>query len=258
MARIRSIHPDACDSRKLGSISADAERLWWRLLTHCDDEGRCEDDPRLIYGRVAIQIEGWHVTTVDALLVDLAAVGLLERYEVDGQKLIQVSQWERFQHPQKKKDSTLPPPGDTATGPVRDESDSGSSPQEPCGDTGSVWRGVGEGEGAGAGLPAIPLSPAERRKLIAAAAVVVADRQGKPEQSRSRGEPAKWLAGAIRGITGELTEELADQRLDTSVTAESLADLLAPPPDPTQGFCPDCGARHVGTCEVPADYVAAS
>ena len=47
MAKIRSISPNACESHRLGAITDPAERLYWRLQTHCDDQGRAVDDPRV-------------------------------------------------------------------------------------------------------------------------------------------------------------------------------------------------------------------
>lgn len=102
MARIRSIHPDACDSRKLAAVSSDAERLFWRLITHCDDHGRCEDDPRLIWARCGPLVPGWDQAKVDALLESLARNGLLVRYVADGLRVLEVHKWGTYQHPQRR------------------------------------------------------------------------------------------------------------------------------------------------------------
>lgn len=100
MARIRSIHPDACDSEKLAELSDAAERLFWRLQTHCDDEGRCDDDPRIIRARCATLLD-WSTSDVDALLRELHDEGLIWRYTVAGRAYIEVDQWSRFQSPQR-------------------------------------------------------------------------------------------------------------------------------------------------------------
>ena len=142
MARIRSIHPDACDSEKLGAITADAERLYWRLQTHCDDEGRCEDNPRLIWARCIPLVDGWTAKKVDAALDELHAAGLLVRYRVAGDGYVEVAQWARFQHPQKPKPSVLPSPADADTMPVRDEYATGPV----AASSGGEGRGEGDGE----------------------------------------------------------------------------------------------------------------
>jgi hypothetical protein len=130
MARIRSIHPDACKSEKLAGVSAEAERCYWRLQTHCDDEGRCEDHFRLIWAALFPLHEDVTPVDVDRWLSELDAKGLITRYVADGNRYLAVVQWDRFQHPQKPKASTLPDPYDTST----------------------LWVNPGEGVGGGVGV----------------------------------------------------------------------------------------------------------
>lgn len=151
MARIRSIHPDACDSEKLAGLSADAERLFWRLQTHCDDEGRCEDNTRLIWARCMPLVDRWDATKVDRCLMEMAEAGLLIRYSVGGRSYLQVEQWERFQHPQKPKPSELPDPSLADQVPVRDESDTSTG----LASSGEEGRGGEAGEGASSALALI-------------------------------------------------------------------------------------------------------
>jgi hypothetical protein len=108
MAKIRSIHPNACESVRLGQIADGAERLYWRLQTHCDDAGRCVDDPRVIWGVCCIQIDGWTPTTVDQHLAELHDVGLITRYTIDGRRYLEVDQFTTFQHPKRVTPSKLP------------------------------------------------------------------------------------------------------------------------------------------------------
>lgn len=138
MARIRSIHPDACKSRRLASLSAEAERCYWRLQTHCDDEGRCEDDALLICRSIFQASADIGPTDVEAWLFEMAAAGSIDRYEVEGVLVIQILEWDRYQHPRKPKPSSLPPPFGNGRAPVRD-SDA----------TGAVPLSLGEGEGEG-------------------------------------------------------------------------------------------------------------
>lgn len=153
MARIRSIHPDACDSEKLASVSADAERLYWRLQTHCDDRGRCEDNPRLIWARCVPLVDGWTAKKADSALDELAHVGLIDRYRVGGVAYLAVCQWSRFQHPQKLKESGLPSPEEADDIPLADESRIGTVSVS----SGGEGSRRGEGEGVGASL--VPLRP---------------------------------------------------------------------------------------------------
>lgn len=141
MARIRSIYPAACTSEKLAACSAEAERCYWRLQTHCDDEGRCEDHPRLIWAALFPLHADIGPADVDEWLDELRRVGLIVRYEVEGKRCLSVNEWGRFQHPQRPKPSALPAPSGNGQGSVRDAS--ATDPRH-------VSPGEGEGEGEGA------------------------------------------------------------------------------------------------------------
>ncbi len=146
MPRIRSIHPDACKSERLASVSAEAERCYWRLQTHCDDDGRCEDNALLICRSLFQVSADIGAEDVEAWLFELARVGLIDRYQVDEVRVIAVVQWGKYQHPRKPTPSSLPPPSGNGRVPVRDSDATGAPPVPP-------GEGVGEGEG---GEPARP------------------------------------------------------------------------------------------------------
>lgn len=109
MPRIRSIYPEACRSRKLAALTPAAERCWWRLQTHLDDHGRAEDEPD-IFASVLFQVMR-DVTPgmVDRWLWEMAEQGLIERYTVSEVDYLSVPRWPDFQHPQKAKESRIPP-----------------------------------------------------------------------------------------------------------------------------------------------------
>jgi hypothetical protein len=190
MARIRSIHPSALSSERLAELTSDAERLFWRLLPHCDDQGRADDSPKLIAAFVAPLIDAFDAELVDRLLDELACAGLIERYQVGGSRYLAVMQWRRFQRPRKPQAPTRPASPtqraeleleleanaerervdaererDTSATPGRNEcSDSaavdnsvGSTGADECG-TGAelvregIGKGVGEGIGVGTGV----------------------------------------------------------------------------------------------------------
>jgi hypothetical protein len=110
MARIRSIHPNACTSEKLSVASAEAERCYWRLQTHCDDEGRCQDHPRLIWAALFPLHETVTPTDVDLWLKELDTIGLIVRYVVGEKRYLEVTAWADFQHPNRPTQSKFPPP----------------------------------------------------------------------------------------------------------------------------------------------------
>lgn len=118
MARIRSIHPEACDSEKLAELSDGAERLYWRLQTHCDDDGICEDNPKVIRARCATLLD-WSVSDVDGFLEEFVQVGLAQRYEAVGRRWVYVEQFARFQKPQRPTRGVRPFPDGTFAKPQR-------------------------------------------------------------------------------------------------------------------------------------------
>lgn len=157
VARIRSIHPDALKSEKLQAASAEAERCYWRLLTHCDDEGRAEDDARLFRSWLFPLDDDLRASTVEGWLSELASLGLIVRYETDGRRYLAVTQWDRFQKPRKRFDSHLPPPPDWCATGARQVRDTETTEGEPVDDVaatkgtlvpiGDRSKEIGEGEG---------------------------------------------------------------------------------------------------------------
>lgn len=110
MPRIRSIHPDALESEKLAETSAEGERLYWRLSTHCDDEGRCKDDPVILAAFLfprSPEIDG---PVIDRWLTELHERGLIVRYEAEGRRLLAVTRWSDYQKPNRPTGSKLPAP----------------------------------------------------------------------------------------------------------------------------------------------------
>lgn len=160
MARIRSIHPQACTSEKLARASAEAERCYWRLQTHCDDEGRAEDHPRLVWAALFPLHENVGPDDVDRWLDELHAAALIVRYEVEGKRYLSVNAWDDFQHPQRPKRSTIPAPSGTRTRHVRDDSATPTTDLVPV-DI-HVLPGEGEGEGDEAGGGAIAIAARSR------------------------------------------------------------------------------------------------
>lgn len=112
MARIRSIHPSACTSEKLSIISAEAERCYWRLQTQCDDEGRCDDHPRLLWAAMFPLHRDVREEQVDGWLDELHRAGLIVRYQVGDRAYLAVMQWDRHQSPKHPKPSQIPSPDD--------------------------------------------------------------------------------------------------------------------------------------------------
>ena len=145
MARIRSIHPDLHRDKTLATMSANAERTFVRLWCHLDDEGRGEDDPDLLKADLYPRHRDMDADAIDRDLNELAAAGLLIRYEVDGERYLacKPETWQRYQRPQKKQESKLPGIDqathiqdrfDVTTGPLRDQSDTATGTVSPVGE----------------------------------------------------------------------------------------------------------------------------
>lgn len=136
MAKTRSIYPVALGSDKLAQVGAEAERLYWRLMTQCDDEGRCEDHPRKLWAACFPVHEDIGPDDVDVWLWELDAVrgadlerdpdGLIVRYTVDRRRYLEVTQWR--QKPRWAKPSEIPPASDGCRTPVGQESDGSRIP----------------------------------------------------------------------------------------------------------------------------------
>jgi len=150
MPRIRSIHPEACTSEKLAHTSGNAERCYWRLQTHCDDAGRCEDHPRLIWAALFPLHDDVLPRDVDEWLAELDKVGLIVRYEVEGRSFLEVVAFTEKQKPRHPSPSKIPDPPEPRGSSTADRRNGTAERDEtPEGD-----GGVGVGEGVGSPQPA--------------------------------------------------------------------------------------------------------
>lgn len=155
MARIRSIHPDACDSEKLSTLSDSAERTFFRLLTHADDEGRGEDRTKLLAAKLYPLHDDKDAGTVDADLDEIQRVGLLVRYRAGGKHYFAIPTFMDWQKPRHPTASKLPPPEDADP---EDDDTSTADRDTVTADRGNgtderhePFHGVGGGGGGGEG-----------------------------------------------------------------------------------------------------------
>lgn len=110
MARIRSIKPEFFTSLDVARLPMRARLTWIGLWTMLDDEGRGDDDARLV--RAAVWPLDDDITTADveADLAALAEAGHLVRYSVDGRRFLAVPTFTDHQHPNRPKPSKYPAP----------------------------------------------------------------------------------------------------------------------------------------------------
>ncbi|GMA50167.1 hypothetical protein GCM10025857_15240 [Alicyclobacillus contaminans] len=99
-------------SDTLTLVSADAERLFWRLVVSVDDYGRFDGRTNIVIGQCLSAFLG-QVTTeqVDGWLTELERAGLLQLYEVDGRRYLALTNWDKHQR-RRAKDSKFPAPVD--------------------------------------------------------------------------------------------------------------------------------------------------
>ena len=169
MPRIRSIHPDACDSEKLAMLSDGAERTFFRLLTFADDDGRGEDRPKLLKAKLYPLVDDKDAETVDADLDEIAAVGLLVRYAVNGKRFYAMPTFKDWQSPRHPRPSQYPGPEEADPAPPEDDTtvtaDSGTVTavrrKPPAGVGSGSGSGGGVGEGGGSTADAAAPDPVE-------------------------------------------------------------------------------------------------
>lgn len=105
MARARNIKPGFFRNADLVELSFETRLLFIGLWTLADREGRLEDRPK------QIKMELFPADSVDCdkLLDEIAATGMLDRYEVDGKRYLQVVNFSKHQNPHRdEKASTIP------------------------------------------------------------------------------------------------------------------------------------------------------
>lgn len=93
----RAIYPDACTSRSLASCSAEAERLFWRLLSQADDQGRLEGDVLVLRSLCVPLLSKATTAAVERWLGELVGAKLIARYQAGEADFVQVVTWWRWQ-----------------------------------------------------------------------------------------------------------------------------------------------------------------
>lgn len=84
-------------------------RLWVYLITYVDDYGRGSADPELLKGFVFPRRKGVTESQIGKTLAELANMGIINLYEVDGESFLCFPNWGSHQRIQNKK-SKFPEP----------------------------------------------------------------------------------------------------------------------------------------------------
>lgn len=112
MPRIRSIKPEFFTSEVVAELTLRARLTWIGLWTHCDDEGRCKDNSRLIHAALYPLDPDVTVDDVASDLAELAKRQRVIRYVVDGRAYLQVTNWKEHQKPNRPQGSKFPSPSE--------------------------------------------------------------------------------------------------------------------------------------------------
>ena len=132
MARIRSIKPEFFINDEMADLPPLTRLFFIGLWTQADRDGRLEDRPR----RLKAAIVPYDDCDIDAMMTTLETNGHIIRYEIAGQRLVQIVNFTKHQSPNtKEQPSTIPAPYKHGASMVQD-------PQERRGE-----ESIGEGEG---------------------------------------------------------------------------------------------------------------
>lgn len=136
MARARNIKPGFFRNADLVELPFEARLLFIGLWTIADRSGRMEDRPK----QIKMELFPADSVDVDALLDELAAIGVVARYSHDGKRYLQVVNFSKHQNPHKdEKASTIPDQDGHLATPEQDKKKHGASTvQAPCNNDGDT------------------------------------------------------------------------------------------------------------------------
>lgn len=127
MARSRNIKPGFFTNPELVELPYETRLLFAGLWVIADRDGRLEDRPK----KIKMELFPADAVDCDMMLGQLHKAGFVIRYEVDGQKLIQVNNWAKHQSPHHtERASTLPPLGEHGALTVKSPLQDGGNPPD--------------------------------------------------------------------------------------------------------------------------------
>lgn len=114
MARIRTIKPEFFTSETIQKLPFGARLTFIGVWTSADDEGRAHDNAKLMKASVWPLDARVSPQRVDRWLQDLADLGLVQRYCVEGKRFLQVNAWLEHQKINRPTPSKFPPPPESS------------------------------------------------------------------------------------------------------------------------------------------------
>jgi len=117
LARIRSLKPEYWADQKLVRCCRDARLLYIALWNFADEQARMVGDPRQVKGLCFALDDDLTASDIDRLLGELASLGRVVRYEVDGERYLHLPKLASHQRLDERQPSRYPPPPEHAPAP---------------------------------------------------------------------------------------------------------------------------------------------
>lgn len=108
MARIRTIKPEFPQSESMGRVSRDARLLFVLLWTIADDSGRLRGNSRML-ASLLFPYDDDAPGLIDKWMDELDREHCIDRYEVDGNRYVQIAKWLNHQKIDRPSESKIPP-----------------------------------------------------------------------------------------------------------------------------------------------------
>lgn len=125
-------------SKSVNSLSDFQFRTWAYLITYVDDYGRGSADPELLKGFVFPRRKSVTEQQISKVLADLATIGMITLYEVDGESFLCFPNWDKHQRIQTKRSKFPGPEKSTVNhGEPPTESESNPNPESEYKDIGA-------------------------------------------------------------------------------------------------------------------------
>jgi hypothetical protein len=122
MARIRSVKPEFWSDQRLATRSRDARLLYIALWNFADERARMVGDPRQVKGLCLPMDDDLGPKEIDVLLDELAEIGRVVRYTVDGEMFLFLPHLSKHQRLDSAQDSRFPEPPDYDPAPTPQKS----------------------------------------------------------------------------------------------------------------------------------------
>lgn len=116
-------------SRRLAELKTDSARLLYTwIIPHLDIKGRLSANPFVLKGTVVPRIETMTAETIEEYLLDMARVGVIVLYSVDGDEYLELRKFGDHQYLRADREapSVIPDPAEPTPDELR--SDSGATP----------------------------------------------------------------------------------------------------------------------------------